>query len=35
VGERDPTRLRDRVLREAGMAKSAGLDDDVDAIKEA
>jgi len=34
AGERNPTRLRDRVLREAGMARYVGLDE-VPAIKEA
>jgi hypothetical protein len=29
AGERSPTRLRNRVLHEAGMAGRLGLDDDV------
>ena len=35
TGERSPTRLRDRVLHEAGMAGQVGLDDDAPAAKEA
>jgi hypothetical protein len=34
TGERSRTRLRDRVLREAGMAGRIGLDDDAPATKE-
>lgn len=34
-GERSPTRLRDRVLHEAGMAERIGLDDGAAATKEA
>jgi|HubBroStandDraft_6_1064221.scaffolds.fasta_scaffold915139_2 hypothetical protein len=31
TGERSPTRLRDRVLHEAGLAARAGLDEDAPA----